>query len=210
MKKNNFLFNVINVVVLMWLTSCASPRHQSYEDEITTFRQELNASFRDSAHTPLRGRHLKEFTELPFFPVNKKYAVQAHLKRTPEALPFEIPTSSGQNKKFRSFGIATFLLDGKEYQLTLYESLKPDGTVRDATSLFLPFRDLTNDEETYGGGRYLDIKKPTGEKVMIDFNKAYHPYCAYNAFDYSCPLVPTENRLIIAIPAGVKYEKKYY
>jgi uncharacterized protein (DUF1684 family) len=73
--------------------------------------------------------------------------------------------------------------------------------------LFLPFADLTNGEETYGGGRYLDLTIPTGNTILLDFNKAYNPYCAYNP-KYSCPLVPKQNRLDIPIIAGVKAFKK--
>jgi uncharacterized protein (DUF1684 family) len=67
--------------------------------------------------------------------------------------------------------------------------------------LFVPFGDLTNNVETYGGGRYLDLDRtPTG-LYDLDYNRAYHPYCVYNT-TYECPVPPRENRLAVAIPAG--------
>jgi uncharacterized protein (DUF1684 family) len=73
--------------------------------------------------------------------------------------------------------------------------------------LFLPFIDQTNGEETYGGGRYVDLRIPEGDTLIIDFNKAYNPYCAYNK-KYSCPLVPAVNELKTSVTAGVKAFRK--
>jgi uncharacterized protein (DUF1684 family) len=68
--------------------------------------------------------------------------------------------------------------------------------------LFLPFTDLTNGNETYGSGRYIDLRIPERETIIIDFNKAYNPYCAYN-YGYACPIPPKENKLKVEIRAGV-------
>ena len=76
--------------------------------------------------------------------------------------------------------------------------------------LFLPCRDETNGTDTYGGGKYLDLRIPKGKEIVIDFNQSYQPYCAYNAYDYSCPIVPEENLLPVKIEAGVKYEDVYH
>jgi uncharacterized protein (DUF1684 family) len=67
----------------------------------------------------------------------------------------------------------------------------------------VPFTDLTCGNESYGGGRYLDIDIPEGEEIIIDFNRCYNPYCAYNE-KYSCPLTPAVNDLKVEIKAGVK------
>ena len=69
--------------------------------------------------------------------------------------------------------------------------------------MFLPFSDLTSGNETYGGGRYIDLEIPKGKTITIDFNQAYNPYCAYNP-KYSCPIVPAENELLTNVNAGVK------
>ena len=69
--------------------------------------------------------------------------------------------------------------------------------------LFLPFLDLTNGKTTYSGGRYIDLRIPEGDTIIIDFNKAFNPYCAYS-HHYSCPVVPSENYLDFEVRAGVK------
>lgn len=76
--------------------------------------------------------------------------------------------------------------------------------------LFLPFRDETNSKETYGGGKYMDLRIPKNDVIILDFNQSYHPFCAYNAYDYNCPIVPEENKLPIRIEAGVMYEDVYH
>ena len=76
--------------------------------------------------------------------------------------------------------------------------------------LFLPFKDATNGTDTYGGGKYLDLEIPKARTIIIDFNQSYHPYCAYNAYDYNCPIVPEENNLPIEIKAGVMYDDVYF
>jgi len=106
-------------------------------------------------------------------------------------------------KKFIRWGEFRLKIDGKEVTLQAYKSnLEDEG-------LFVPFRDLTSGMETYGAGRYIDLnadvdRTPDG-RWILDFNKAYNPWCAYNE-DYTCPLVPKENWLEVPIYAG---EKKY-
>ena len=121
-----------------------------------------------------------------------------------------MPTSSGKFKQYQEYGKATFELDGKSFTLTLYQSLDLMKMKKYKDYLFLPFRDLTNEKETYGGGKYMDLKIPAGNEIILDFNQSYQPYCAYNAFDYNCPIVPAENKLPVRIEAGVKYEDVYH
>jgi len=105
------------------------------------------------------------------------------------------------------YGIAKFMLNGKEYSLELYQNpelMQEDGY---EDYLFLPYTDLTNGRQTYGGGRYLDLRIPEGNSIILDFNRSYNPYCAYNK-KYSCPLVPSVNNLATEVLAGVKDFKK--
>jgi uncharacterized protein (DUF1684 family) len=139
-----------------------------------------------------------------------KYRVTAQFIRTENPVPFELPTSSGKFKQYQEYGKATFELDGQSFTLTLYQSLDLMKMEKYKDYLFLPFRDLTNEKETYGGGKYMDLKIPTGNEIVLDFNQSYQPYCAYNAFDYNCPIVPEENKLPIKIEAGVMYEDVYH
>lgn len=178
--------------------------------KIQSFQKELNKEYLNSETSPLRGDNFTNFKAHPFFPVNLNYRVKAKLVKTPDAKVFDLPTSSGKSKKYREYAKAIFTIDGKEYTLSLYQSLDLMKRPEYADYLFLPFRDATNEKETYGGGKYLDLTIPKGNTIIIDFNQSYHPYCAYNAFDYNCPIVPKENWLEIPINAGVMYEDVYH
>lgn len=200
-----------NLLLLFAFLLSFSAFAQKFEKEsVEKFQKELNEEYQNKETTPLRGDNFTNFKAHPFFPINEKYQVTAKLVRTPDAKPIEFPTSSGKIKYYTEFGKVYFNLDGKDQVLTLYtsESLKSNEDYKDY--LFLPFRDATNNKQTYGGGRYLDLKTPTGDEIIIDFNKAYQPYCAYNAYDYNCPIVPEVNQLKIAIKAGVKYKDVYH
>lgn len=178
--------------------------------EIKKFQKELNDGYTNPKETPLRGDNFTSFKEHPFFPIDLNYRVTAQLKRTENAKPFEIPTSSGRTQPYKEYGKATFVIDGKSYVLTLFQNLNLIKKPEYKDHLFLPFRDDTKGIETYGGGKYIDLKIPKGDEIVIDFNQSYHPYCAYNAYDYSCPIVPEENFLPIRIEAGVMYDDVYH
>lgn len=178
--------------------------------EIKKFQKDLDKEYLDPKETPLRGDNFKNFKGHPFFPFDLKYRVTAKFVRTKDAQPFELPTSSGKTKFYKEYGKAKFELDGKSYTLTLYQSLDLIKQDQYKDYLFLPFRDATNEKETYGGGKYMDLKVPKGNTIVLDFNKSYHPFCAYNAYDYNCPIVPEENKLPVEIRAGVMYEDIYH
>jgi uncharacterized protein (DUF1684 family) len=142
---------------------------------------------------------------LRFFWPKERYRVVAKFKATPEATPFQMPTHSGKAKTYRKYGVLSFRLLGAEYHLEVYQS--PELIKREELKdhLFVPFNDISNYEETYGGGRYLDLslRDIVDNTVVLDFNKAYNPYCAYAA-GYNCPIPPEANRLPIKILAGEK------
>ncbi|MCY1660588.1 DUF1684 domain-containing protein [Chryseobacterium sp. SL1] len=203
MKKYLFIFLLFPLLIF-------SQKLSKEESEIKKFQKELNAEYLNPKETPLRGDNFKNFKQHPFFPINLKYRVTAKFEKTENAEPFDLPTSSGKTKPYREYGKATFQLDGKSYTLTLYQSLDLIKQKKYKDHLFLPFRDATNEKETYGGGKYLDLTIPKGKTIILDFNKSYHPYCAYNAYDYNCPVVPEENKLPVEIRAGVMYEDIYH
>ncbi|KIC62034.1 DUF1684 domain-containing protein [Chryseobacterium taiwanense] len=178
--------------------------------EIKKFQKELNEEYLNPKETPLRGDNFTQFKKHPFFPIDLKYRVEAKFIKTENPTPFDLPTSSGKSKSYQEFGKATFELDGKSYTLTIYQSLDLMKMEKYKDHLFLPFRDATNTKETYGGGKYLDLKIPAGDSIILDFNQSYHPYCAYNAYDYNCPIVPEENKLPVEIKAGVMYQDIYH
>jgi len=178
--------------------------------EVKKFQEDLNAEYLNPKETPLRGDHFKNFKGHPFFPFDPKYRVNATWVKTENSKPFDLPTSSGKTKSYREYGKASFDLDGKKYTLTVYQSLDLMKQKKYKNYLFLPFRDATNEKETYGGGKYMDLTIPEGNTIVLDFNKSYQPFCAYNAYDYNCPIVPEENRLPVEIRAGVMYEDIYH
>ena len=203
MKKLSFLFLILSLFLN------AQTEKQNIAS-IKKFQKELNTEYLNPKESPLRGDNLKNFKKHPFFPINLKYRVTAKFVKTENPVPFELPTSSGKLKQYQEYGKATFELDGKSLTLTLYQSLDLMKMEKYKDHLFLPFRDETNEKETYGGGKYMDLKIPAGNEIILDFNQSYQPYCAYNAFDYNCPIVPAENKLPVRIEAGVKYEDVYH
>ena len=176
----------------------------SFELEIQQFQNELNNEFSNPESSPLYDRHRARFTGLDFFKPDENFRVTATLTTTPNTTPFMMPTTNpAVEKQERVYGIVEFELFSKTYQLEVYQSTELMQTEAYADYLFLPFTDLTNGATTYGGGRYLDLRIPESNQIVIDFNKAYNPFCAYNV-NYSCPKVPKVNHLELEITAGVK------
>lgn len=176
--------------------------------DILEFQKELNAEYKDPETSPLPDRYRKNFEGLDFFSPDTNYIVIAEFERTPNAIPFMLSTTTDRKTKELLYGIAHFELNGKMHQLEIYQSLDLVGQEDYKNYLFLPFLDDTNGDETYGGGRYIDLTIPDDDSLTIDFNRAYNPYCAYNK-KYSCPLVPRQNYLKTKVMAGVKaFNKK--
>lgn len=172
-------------------------------EEAQEFQVEQNKSFADSLSSPLMVEDLKTFKSLDFFPISEKYIVTATFKKAKKEKPFQMKTTTDRTPMYKKYGTLYFSIDGKEFQLNVYQNIDLMKKKGYKDYLFLPFSDLTNGNETYIGGRYIDFRIPKGKKVVINFNKSYNPYCAYN-YKYSCPIVPMENDLDIAIEAGVK------
>ncbi|MCM4171360.1 DUF1684 domain-containing protein [Arenibacter sp. TNZ] len=205
------------LVILTW--GCKEKRYHDQEqkkiasldtdalEEIVQFQNKMNAEFKDPETSPLPDRFRKDFTTLDFYKPDTTYRVIANFIRTPGALPFLMPTTTERQTEEVVYGVVTFTLKGRSHKLEVYQNQELMQQEKYTDYLFLPFADLTNGEETYGGGRYLDLSIPDGETIILDFNKAYNPYCAYNP-KYSCPLVPKQNRLNLEILAGVKAFKK--
>jgi|AntAceMinimDraft_11_1070367.scaffolds.fasta_scaffold03525_3 uncharacterized protein (DUF1684 family) len=174
---------------------------------ILEFQESLNSEFKNPEQSPLSDRFRSDFESLDFFPPDTNYVVTANLVRTPEALPFLMPTNTERKSKEKVYGIAKFSLNGEEHALEIYQNAELTQEKGYEDYLFLPFTDQTNGNQTYGGGRYLDLRIPDGNTLVLDFNQAYNPYCAYNP-KYSCPIVPSVNRLETKILAGTKDFKK--
>jgi len=169
----------------------------------TDWQRKMNADFKDASKSPLKDKDRKGFKGLDFYKFDSTYVVTATLMRTPDEKPFKMKTTTERRPDYVKYGVITFQLNGAEHELNIYQNL---GLLEESgyeDYLFLPFLDNTNGEGSYAGGRYVEARIPDGNKISIDFNTAYNPYCAYNS-KYSCPIVPRQNTLYISVVAGVK------
>lgn len=171
--------------------------------EIQNYRAEENKKFATEETTILTKKGLRKFKELDFYPIDLKYRVEAKYVRTPDEKPFLMPTTTDRRPEYVKYAEAHFSIDGVALTLNLYKTTTPydDPALKDY--LFVPYTDWTSGDGSYGGGKFLDAYIPEGDTIVLDFNKAYNPYCAYN-YKYSCPIPPKENDLNVRIEAGVK------
>lgn len=194
----------IILMACMLLAGCADRRPEPVadgENPITKERREKDLAFKSGPESPIPEEDRARFEGLSYFPVNPglRFQVKLHRYDRPERL--RLATNTGEMRDALRYGYFEFEVDGQASRLQVYrmESGGPTG----APYLFIPFRDLTSGRETYGSGRYLDLKENTSGTYDLDFNRAYNPLCAYGK-TYSCPLPPEENRLSVAIRAGEK------
>ncbi|QNH62006.1 DUF1684 domain-containing protein [Hymenobacter sediminicola] len=185
-------------------TTLPRPTEAEHAQSVTAFQQELNADYRNPAESPLSEKQRATFSGLPFFPTNYTVCVVARFEADSLGAPFPMQTSTARRPLYRKYGVVHFTLEDKPQQLTVYQSmdLQRDPKYRDY--LFVPFTDRTNGHGSYGGGRYIDLRRGqiVAGQLILDFNRTYNPYCAYSP-RYSCPVPPTENRLPVPIAAGV-------
>jgi uncharacterized protein (DUF1684 family) len=197
--KKIFLF------VFTFLTTILSAQSDSIAmQEIQAFQDELNHHYKTPGQSPLSEKDLAVFTGHEFFPVNLKFRVEAKLIVSEDEKGFKMKTSSEKQKDYIKYGELHFSINGKTYKLSVYQSLDLIKQEAYKDYLFIPFTDLTNGETSYGGGRYMDLRIPKGNTIILDFNQAYNPYCAYST-GYSCPVPPKENFLELKVEAGIKY-----
>lgn len=190
------------ITFILFFFCTASYGQNAYVTEIQKHRETYKADFITNPRSPLKEQDLKD---LQFFSPDLAYRVTATLEILSDQTAFRMPTYDGSAKEYIRFAYANFKIQGKPFRLTLFRSVQLMATEKYKDYLFLPFTDLTNNELTYGGGRYIDLGTTNieGNKIEIDFNRAYNPYCAYSS-GYSCPIPPEENDLPIAIKAGEK------
>ena len=202
------MVRLILVLFILFTSAASFAQDALFEMGVASFRAEKEAVFKDPEKSPLTAKDRKNFNGLPYYPAKEEYRVYAAFKRVKGSV-IEMPTTTDRIARYRPYGELNFEINGKRGSLTVYESVAM-GLQKEPEEelLFLPFTDATSGLETYGGGRYVDIKKQDGEEWVLDFNLAYNPYCAYNG-KYSCPIPPPDNRLEMRIEAGVKYDSKH-
>ena len=194
---------IIGAILMMG--GMASAQECSMESSIQ-YQQQLNIEYADPKQSPLTKEDLAAFKALDFYPVDLFYCVEARFLRTPDERPFIMPTTGSYKPRYVKYGELYFTLHGRECKLDVFQSLDMVKIEKHKDDLFLPFTDLTSGNGSYGGGRYIDLKQPKEDILMIDFNTAYNPYCAYN-HNFSCPIPPPQNDLNVEVRAGVKEDK---
>lgn len=161
--------------------------------ELQEFRAAKDAFFRDEPESPLPPSMRRTFRGLAYYSEEPALAFRVAPEPYEEIEVVEMGTSDGDTREYERWARVGFIVEGMEQSLTVFRDLN-------TSSLFLPFVDAGAGTETYGAGRYLDLPVEDGQ-LVLDFNYAYHPYCAYNP-GYSCPIPPPENRLRVHVRAG--------
>jgi hypothetical protein len=158
------------------------------------YRRHKDLFFKSHPQSPLTPEQQQSFTGLRYFPENPALRLSLPIEVFSDAAPVVMQTSTGDTATYLRFGKVRVPISDQEVQLTIYAN---------GDTFFLPFVDALAGSETYGAGRYLDPKLQEDGRVLIDFNLAYNPYCAYND-QWSCPITPVENRLAVPVGAGEK------
>jgi uncharacterized protein (DUF1684 family) len=193
---------VLLVACLATVGACTSgppaPDDGKVLQSIEEWRSDRERLFRDGPDSPIPPAKMSTLLPIQYYGIDPSFIVPAALKLADERPVFEMPTSTGTQRRYQLVGTLEFRLQGQPMSLGAFV---PAG--EEISTLFVPFADLTSGGETYPAGRYLDVPPTSTGIYSIDFNRAYNPYCAYN-LAYECPYPPPSNRLKIAVRAGEK------
>lgn len=190
---------VLLAAIATGCTSGAPPPEETDRDyviRVESERSQKDEAFREQANQPVPPNKVGEFVPLKYFPPDPSYVVPAELRPSPERTIVDMPTSTGKVRKQERVGMLEFTLKGQSLTLGAYVEAGAD-----LNRLFVPFSDMTSGTETYSAGRYLELDRTASGVYTIDFNKAYNPWCYYNA-NFDCPYPPRESRLPLPIRAG--------
>lgn len=177
-----------------------------YFSEIKKEREQKDTEMLTDDKSPIPDEEKASFKKLKYYKPNTTFRKVATFKRFDQATHFLMKTSTDRLPEYSLYGVVTFIHKGKNYALNVYQNIELVKKPGYDKHLFIPFNDETNGKATYGGGRFLDVSETGEDTLIIDFNYAYNPYCAYN-HKYSCPIPPEENNLKLKIEAG---EKKWH
>jgi uncharacterized protein (DUF1684 family) len=170
----------------------------AWRDRLTDHRREKDEFFAEHPQSPIPPGDRDDFDGLPYFDLDPEYRVVARFSRAQDPDTVKLDSTQGPPAEYERVAVFGFQLGGDHHTLAAFR-------VEGEDSLFVPFTDETNGDETYGRGRYLDVAVPedaeTGDDVVVDFNLAYSPFCAYSD-TFSCALPPEENRVDAPVRAG--------
>ena len=189
---------IFSILASFLLASGSFGQNKTYKDSVEAYFKKYVKD-----HEVVTG---KDKGLISFYQVNEQYLINCRFERTPNAPWFRMETSGPIKKNYRTYGIIHFSINDTTLALHIYQSQDLMTTEKYRDHLFIPFTDATSGVETYESGRYIDleIRDIAGDKFVIDFNRAYNPYCAYVSGKFNCPIPPAENRLSVAIRAGEK------
>jgi uncharacterized protein (DUF1684 family) len=191
---------VISTLVILIYSSTVGDNDASYRVEMMTRRAQKDDFMKTADESPFKDSK-ESFTGLKYFDPDLKFRVSADLEPIENKKMVVLQTSDNKEQRYLEYAYATFTIDDVPCKLLILE-VADNGPFRG--TLFLAFADQSSAIETYGAGRYLDVKKtPGATSITLDFNEAYNPYCAYSD-SFSCPFPPKENVLNVLIAAGEK------
>ncbi|MBK9270478.1 MAG: DUF1684 domain-containing protein [Saprospiraceae bacterium] len=200
-----FLHPLIYKFIRIWLLCLVSSilsAQNDYALSIQQHRTKIAEEHLKDQRSPLRKGDLKK---LRYFPADEQFSLFCNYQKITDADSVIMPTTSGRLKYFVRSAKISFQWNESIHTLFLY---RPASAPDSFQHLFLLFYDQSNGEETYAGGRYLDLEAPltNDNGLLVDFNKAYNPWCAYSD-GFNCPIPPEENRLSFPLYAGEKLYK---
>lgn len=168
----------------------------STSTRLAGFRERRDGFFREHPNSPLTDEQKESFTGLKYFPENPDLSLTLEIDDSGEGIGerIQVGTLSGEAKEYVRTGRIHFESEGQPVTLTVFRDIERG-------RYFMPFRDATAGQETYAVGRYLDPKARPDGRLVVDFNLAYNPYCAYNT-GWTCPIPPFENITKVPIRAG--------
>ena len=187
----------IGAVITFFFTKCGQ-REITYKDRIESLRKSKDFSFKTGSNSPLNDMIKSSFEGLRYFPVDESYKVNSFIELDKNCVSVRLIADTSFNDLFYPVAKLNFSIKGVQCQLTGFSK-----TLDNIEALFIPFFDKTSGQETYGGGRFLDVELQGNEQAVLDFNMTYNPYCAYNS-NYICAAPPFSNDLEVPILAGEK------
>ncbi len=197
------MIKISSIIILLAFFFSACNNNNEYVSHIQSKRVENDSILKLSENSPLPDSVRTHFAGLEYFPIDEDFKVTADFVRAYNQAEFGMKTTTDRLPVYRKFADAYFNLKGIKCKLTVYQNTELMDNPKFKDYLFVPFTDKTSGEESYAGGRYLDLRIPNDDKIVLDFNLAYNPYCNYNS-RYSCPIPPSENDLKVEILAGEK------
>lgn len=175
----------------------------TYVNQIQKLRKKKNDFFKSDKKSPLPKEKKQKFKQLNYYDVKEEYKIKGDYKKLKNQPPFMMTGSTGKSALYIKHGVLSFKINDVDCRLYAYQDPKLAKKAKWENYLFVPFRDLTNGEESFGGGRYLEWNIQDAERGILDFNNAFNPNCVYY-HKILCPIPPDENTLNVKIEAGEK------